>query len=654
MSNKNEAVIRSRAVQSRRRRDGLIRFAADNTSQNGEDGIIERIFELLPPPPPECSCRWLVDVGAWDGVHLSNTYSLLFEKCVLREQRHESEEGAQRSWRGVLIEADQERYAKLSALHASTNNICLNVAVSVDGGPNSLCNILSQQTQLPKTFDFLCIDIDGGDYWILSDALKAAYRPKLICIEFNPTMPDDLIYIPAQDDSVRHGASLSALVELAAGYNYVLVETTLFNAFLVQKHLYEKHLKAEVPDTSIEALHEHSMRTTLYQLYDGTLKLWGCKKLLWHRMAIDEKKMQMLAPTERKFPFAPGTKDDTLISDTFHTVDVSPYCNLCGDTDHEAKQKCAKHLFRQLQDDGFCLIRGTGMDRILCQKALDATNAFLQEANENVRRSCLAKDRARRGYSPMNVENFASLIGGQGPNDLVRKFRVGPKCDGVNKQICRSSLMQPNVWPTEWEAAAFFQCAVEDYYEAACNIAKAVVRAICDGLLHVHPELQSSIEPLASVEDPSVYATSILTLLGYRPGTRHKGKNKGPLVAAHTDVGVITMLLFDRSNSCATLQRSDGKGGWVDVKLPDSVPNDPIFVVNVADCFSELSTGKVPSTLHRVIAQRGSNVPRNCCALFVGLNPDAQLTIGGEQISYEEWRKRRIARAQNALKQNVV
>eukprot|EP00957_Ditylum_brightwellii_P110071 8395698-Ditylum_brightwellii.AAC.1 len=61
----NQATIRRRKVPSRRRKDGLIRHAKDNTSQGGEDGIIERIFQLL-PPPPQSSYRYCVDVGAWD------------------------------------------------------------------------------------------------------------------------------------------------------------------------------------------------------------------------------------------------------------------------------------------------------------------------------------------------------------------------------------------------------------------------------------------------------------------------------------------------------------------------------------------------------------------------------------------------------------
>jgi hypothetical protein len=66
----SQAVIRRRSVESKRRRDGLIRYAADVTSQNGEDGILRRLFELLPKAMPTCKHRWCVDVGAWDGVHL--------------------------------------------------------------------------------------------------------------------------------------------------------------------------------------------------------------------------------------------------------------------------------------------------------------------------------------------------------------------------------------------------------------------------------------------------------------------------------------------------------------------------------------------------------------------------------------------------------
>ena len=66
------AEIKRAPLPSRRRKDGLIRFARDDTSQGGEDGILQAIYDCLGDGP-----RTLVDVGAWDGVHLSNTHSLL-------------------------------------------------------------------------------------------------------------------------------------------------------------------------------------------------------------------------------------------------------------------------------------------------------------------------------------------------------------------------------------------------------------------------------------------------------------------------------------------------------------------------------------------------------------------------------------------------
>ena len=102
------AEIRQRKVPSRRRRDGLIRFAKDNTIQNGEDGVIARLLELLPPSRQDYqgqSIRHCVDVGAWDGKHLSNTYSLLVDNQQQREAFH-----------GVLIEADPVRFVQLEEL----------------------------------------------------------------------------------------------------------------------------------------------------------------------------------------------------------------------------------------------------------------------------------------------------------------------------------------------------------------------------------------------------------------------------------------------------------------------------------------------------------------------------------------------------------
>lgn len=663
----------SRRVDCRslRRREGLIKYASNKTSQNGEDGIISRLFQLLPFRKKQ----YCVDVGAWDGVHLSNTYSLLVG---------DNPNATQSNWSGVLIEADSQRFKALKKLHDGLSNISICAEVSCD--PNSSQSLLAilkrEAPDLPLDFDLLSIDVDGFDYWVMANVLGLSspactddsssssyyYRPKVICVEFNPTMPMDLVYVQPRSDSIHHGSSLSAFVELAIAAGYTLVETTLFNAFFVQCDLYEQFLKNEIPDTSIEALQSCplSMGTQLYQLYDGTIKLWGCKRMLWHRFPIDEKKIQIIPQNERRFPFLPSS--ETRNADSHmreEAIDMSSYCKKYSDDAGDifnSKRRCAAELNNMLQKDGFALVRGTGIPGSLCDNALRAAKSFLHDADESVRRSCLTKDRARRGYSPMSTENFASLVGQEGPNDLVKKFRVGPESE--SKAL--SSLHQPNAWPSTevWgDQASFFISSIEEYFEQTCVAADFILTAICDGINAKTSDYVRSIDVLST---QSKNHTSILTLLGYQYGSRHKKGSKGymrPLVAAHTDVGVITVLLFD-DGKCATLQRvADASKAdpttqeWVDVKVPDGRHShaEPIFVVNVGDCLSEMTGRTLRSTLHRVMPQPCKkdecDTARTSLALFVGLESSASLSLpSGENITYEEWRRGRIAKATAVLK----
>ena len=169
--------------------------------------------------------------------------------------------------------------------------------------------------------------------------------------------------------------------------------------------------------------------------------------------------------------------------------------------------------------------------------------------------------------------------------------------------------------------------------------------------------------------------TDILTLLGYKgkkKNARKKEKQSRPLVAAHTDVGVITILLYEPDGDCAKLQRkkrgnrSKGGGGgggegegeeeeWIDVSLPP-LQEDPMFVVNIGDCLSEMTNGELRSTLHRVVLTGGAR-ERQCLAMFVGLNSQVVMRVHSSEadgetrdMTYEEWRRRRVKRAQAILK----
>ena len=116
---------------------------------------------------------WCVEFGAWDGRHASNTYALISDA----------------GYSAVLIESDPARFAALQRTHAGRSGVIALRRVVGFEGPDRLDRILAE-TPVPRDFDLLSIDIDGNDFHVW-DAVED-YRPKLVVIEFNPTVPNEV------------------------------------------------------------------------------------------------------------------------------------------------------------------------------------------------------------------------------------------------------------------------------------------------------------------------------------------------------------------------------------------------------------------------------------------------------------------------------
>ena len=173
-------------------------------SQWGEHQIIAALLAQIKNPD-----KWCVDVGAGDGVSLSNTRQLIDS-----------------GYRGVLIEADAAKFELLKA-NAADGVIPIKRYVMPEGD-DSLDSILNQ-TAVPRDFDFLSIDIDGHDFHVWNEL--TGYHPKVVCIEFNPTMADDLYFMqPKGNYDTPYGSSLRAINRLAMSKGYRLVGLTVTNA----------------------------------------------------------------------------------------------------------------------------------------------------------------------------------------------------------------------------------------------------------------------------------------------------------------------------------------------------------------------------------------------------------------------------------------
>jgi hypothetical protein len=120
-----------------------------------------------------------------------------------------------------------------------------------------------------------------------------------VVIEFNPTIPNDVYFVQDADPEVHHGSSLLAMIELGKRKGYELVATTPLNALFVLADLFDVF---EIADNDIDAMHSPSeFEIRIFQLYDGTLMLTGCRRLLWAQENIEQEAIQVLAPENRVF-----------------------------------------------------------------------------------------------------------------------------------------------------------------------------------------------------------------------------------------------------------------------------------------------------------------------------------------------------------------
>jgi hypothetical protein len=197
----------------------LVRYGYKVYSQNDEDGIIAEIFRRI-----GITSRTFVEFGVETGVEC-NSAKLLVE-----------------GWRGLWIESNAASAAavrhEFAPFIAKRQLVVQESRVTAEN-----INALIGQGGFSGEIDLLSIDIDGNDYWVWKaiDAID----PRVVVIEYNATLrPPMALVVPYRadaqwDGSNHYGASLEALVRLAAAKNYRLVGCSIagVNAFFVRADL---------------------------------------------------------------------------------------------------------------------------------------------------------------------------------------------------------------------------------------------------------------------------------------------------------------------------------------------------------------------------------------------------------------------------------
>lgn len=192
-------------VKLRRDNSDLNKYEKKIYSQNGEDGIIEEIFNRIGTQK-----KFFVEFGVEDA-----------KECNTRNLKENHD------WKGVWIDGNGDGQRIKKAFITSEN-----------------INELFVEFNVPREFDLLSIDVDGNDLWIWK-AIDKAYRPRVVVIEYNGTIPFwssvSVKYNPGHiwDKTNYFGASLKALNKIAIqkGYKLVCCNKMGVNAFFIREDI---------------------------------------------------------------------------------------------------------------------------------------------------------------------------------------------------------------------------------------------------------------------------------------------------------------------------------------------------------------------------------------------------------------------------------
>lgn len=183
----------------------LNKFEKRVYSQNGEDGIIEIMFDKI-----GTTNKYFVEFGVEDG-----------KECNTRNLREK------KGWNGLIMDGNGYGNPLIKKEFITAENI----------------NKLFKKYNVPKKFDLLSIDIDFNDYYVWRAIKK--YEPRVVVIEYNSSVPynEPLVvkYEPKRmwDGTNYFGAGIKALYLLGKlkGYELVACDSNGSNAFFVKKEL---------------------------------------------------------------------------------------------------------------------------------------------------------------------------------------------------------------------------------------------------------------------------------------------------------------------------------------------------------------------------------------------------------------------------------
>jgi hypothetical protein len=182
------------------------------SSQNYEDGIINSLILKL-----KKSNKKFLEIGF--DYHECNSLQLI-----------------KQGWSGLFVDYDLEKIENFNIIKHKFNFDKIKIANSKISPTN--INSIFKQEFTNTNIDFFSIDIDSLDFYVLKNI---KFRPKIICLEFNPYLTNfGSIVVKFKKNNFNnanyyYGASIQAYTKLLKKKHYrlVAIDSNNVNAFFI-------------------------------------------------------------------------------------------------------------------------------------------------------------------------------------------------------------------------------------------------------------------------------------------------------------------------------------------------------------------------------------------------------------------------------------
>lgn len=190
------------------------RSRKEDRSFAGEYAHLNQLAEKL-----GIEAGYVVDIGASDGVNQSCTLGF-FKRP---------------DWSGLAVEVRPEQFGQMAFVYTEFSNTQLAMNRVT---PTNVRSLL-QAHEVPERFSILNIDIDSYDLPVAEALLKGGYRPTIITLEINESIPPPVFFTVDYHEDVEYGngafngCSLVAAAEVIRPFGYKLESLQYNNAMFV-------------------------------------------------------------------------------------------------------------------------------------------------------------------------------------------------------------------------------------------------------------------------------------------------------------------------------------------------------------------------------------------------------------------------------------